>query len=143
LQPHSGELTTGTGFLPMTPEYASPEQANVTTYSDIYSFGVLLYELLTGHLPYRLKAVPAIEIARIITETRPQLPLYPHDIYALTNRAEIYLLLGKFQEAASDLKHVLELDSQKKNPAASRAQMLSVLAAESLQKVKQQRSTSK
>jgi serine/threonine protein kinase len=57
LQPHSDEPMTATGFLPMTPEYASPEQAmgsNVTTLSDIYSLGVLLYELLTGHLPYRL-----------------------------------------------------------------------------------------
>ncbi|MCI0415217.1 tetratricopeptide repeat protein [bacterium] len=70
------------------------------------------------------------------------LKLYPHDIYALTNRAEIYLMLGKFPEAAADLKQVLELDSQKKNPAASRARMLSVMAAESLHKVRQQRSTS-
>ena len=77
LQPHSDEHTTATGFMPMTPEYASPEQAlgaNVTTYSDIYSLGVLLYELLTGHLPYQLKNVPAMEVARIITETRPQAP---------------------------------------------------------------------
>jgi eukaryotic-like serine/threonine-protein kinase len=77
LQLHSGEQTTATGFMPMTPDYASPEQAvgaNVTTYSDIYSLGVLLYELLTGHLPYQLKNAPAMEIARIITETKPQAP---------------------------------------------------------------------
>ena len=77
LQPHSGERTTATGLMPMTPEYASPEQAlggNVTTYSDIYSLGVLLYELLSGHLPYQLKQASAAEVARIITETRPQAP---------------------------------------------------------------------
>ena len=42
----------------MTPEYASPEQVSgggVTTSSDIYSLGVVLYELLTGQKPYRIK----------------------------------------------------------------------------------------
>ncbi len=61
----------------MTPEYASPEQVkgeNITTTSDVYSLGVLLYELLTGQRPYRLKTRSAEEIARAITEQEPERP---------------------------------------------------------------------
>lgn len=55
----------------MTPDYASPEQVRgetMTTSSDVYSLGVLLYELLTAQRPYRLKTRSAAEIARAITE---------------------------------------------------------------------------
>ena len=48
---------TRTDWRPMTPEYASPEQIRgtpVTKATDIYSLGVLLYELLTGHRPHRI-----------------------------------------------------------------------------------------
>jgi serine/threonine-protein kinase len=61
----------------MTPEYASPEQVKgerVTTTSDVYSLGVLLYELLTGQRPYRLKTRTPDEIVRAITEQEPERP---------------------------------------------------------------------
>ncbi len=66
---------TATAMRMMTPEYASPEQVRgepVTKASDIYSLGVLLYELLTGHRPYRLKNRALHEIARVVCEEQPE-----------------------------------------------------------------------
>lgn len=61
----------------MTPEYASPEQIKggaITTSSDVYSLGVLLYELLTGQKPYRLTSRTTEEISRAIPEQAPRRP---------------------------------------------------------------------
>jgi len=75
-------LVTEQGQLFGTPEYMSPEQADmasedIDTRSDIYSLGVLLYELLTGVLPFdsdTLREGSIDNIRRIIRETDPKTP---------------------------------------------------------------------
>src|SRR5919107_6045098 len=76
----AGEITldpTATAMRLMTPEYAAPEQVqgqSVSPATDVYSLGVLLYELLTGHRPYRLRNRSPHEIARVICEEEPAHP---------------------------------------------------------------------
>ncbi len=68
---------TSTALRAMTPECASPEQVRgepVTTATDIYSLGVLLYHLLTGEQPYRFATRTSEEITRIICQSEPKKP---------------------------------------------------------------------
>jgi serine/threonine-protein kinase len=61
----------------MTPDYASPEQVHgepMTTASDVYSLGVVLYELLTGKKPYRIKSRRLEEISHAVAEQEPTRP---------------------------------------------------------------------
>jgi eukaryotic-like serine/threonine-protein kinase len=61
----------------LTPEYASPEQLrgeSITTSADVYSLGVVLYRLLTGHSPYRVNTTSPADLARAITEVEPERP---------------------------------------------------------------------
>ncbi|MGB0716092.1 MAG: protein kinase domain-containing protein [Phycisphaerae bacterium] len=77
---HDGDMPDGeteTMFRALTPRYASPEQVRgetITTASDIYSLGIMLYELLTGRQVYALQGTSRYEQERIICETEPAAP---------------------------------------------------------------------
>jgi serine/threonine protein kinase len=80
LNPGMSPLTmpvTRTAAQRMTPEYASPEQVkgeSLSTASDTYSLGIILYELISGRRPYILTNRTPTEIQRVVCEEQPQRP---------------------------------------------------------------------
>jgi len=73
----AGEGLTRTGHYLMTPEYAAPEQVTggpVSTATDVYALGVLLYELLAGCSPYVLPDRSPQAVARAVCEQEPGRP---------------------------------------------------------------------
>ena len=76
-RPDASADATGALLGPMTPNYASPEQVRglpVTTSCDVYSLGVVLYELVAGRRPYETAGCDVTDVVRMVAEREPGRP---------------------------------------------------------------------
>jgi serine/threonine protein kinase/tetratricopeptide (TPR) repeat protein len=112
-RPEAGTLTRADMRL-LTPEYASPEQAmgvSITTASDIYSLGAILYELLTGRRPHRITTSSPAAIERAICHEEPEEPGLSSDldnIILTAMRKEPQRRYASAAEFSEDIRRYLE-----------------------------------
>ncbi len=118
-----GGAATVTEVRALTPYYASPEQMrgeSITTVSDVYSLGLLLYQLLTGRRPYDFTGKPPDEVLRLICEDDPPRPSELQAPQASELRGDLDVITmmalrkeparryGSVQELSEDIRRYLE-----------------------------------
>lgn len=120
LRPHfDGDPTQNAAIRPYTPGYASPEQVRglpLTTATDIYSLGTILYELLAGKRADQIESHTPAEIIRMVCDTEtgrpskdaPDLPSELDDIVLMAMRKEPDRRYGSAVEFADDLRRFLD-----------------------------------
>ena len=112
---------TQTGSVLGTAQYLSPEQAQgleTTASSDVYSIGVILYEALTGQVPFNAETAVAIALKQISEQPRPPRQLNPEISPALNAVVLRAMAKDPADRFASAQEFLAALDEAEANPAA-------------------------
>ncbi len=115
LKSESDEAVTATQHFAFTPEYASPEQVRgeqLSTSTDVYSLGIILYELLTGKRPYQTASRNISEIVRTVCEV---VPVRPSSVIGIASSSSPRPDIGTARDLRGDLDNIV-LKALRKEP---------------------------